>query len=227
MTFSVVGTQIVAGGTENVPCGSATIGGGVVLTGTIAADGTLSAQTTLSGSVPLLVLTGTAPAAGASTWTGNYTYTSTAGASSCPETFTGSFTATRIADLTGTYAPAAPIQLAPGSLGASTQSVTLSFSFTQGATLPGTTTLDPELLAGTVQIQGSSCFKSGTAAAVAGSGLLGSVLVTSFTLNDGSTMNFLGDIENTGSTRLVAQVVLISGGTCGTFSAQPFELVHQ
>lgn len=227
MTFTLVGNQFSAGGSENIPCSAGlVIGGGVVLTGTLAADGTLSAQST-QGAAPLpsLTLTGTGPAAGASNWTGTYTYTSTGG--SCPLTVTGPFTAMRIADVTGTYAPAAPVQLTPSSLGATPQTVTPAFSFVQGATLPGTTQFDPELLSGSVQIQGSSCFKSGAAAGVAGSGLLGSTFVTSFTLNDGSTVSFVGDIEDTGATRLVIHSLLFSGGACGTISSGPFELVKQ
>jgi hypothetical protein len=225
MTFASTGNQITAGGTENVPCGNFIVGGGTVLAGTLAADGTVSMQSTLGAPVPSLALTGKGPAAGASSWTGTYTYTSTN--TSCPQTLTGPFTATRIADVTGTYAPAAPVQLMPASLGATPQPVTLTFSFVQGAMLPGTNQFDPELLSGSVQIQGSTCFKSGATASLLGSGLLGSNFVTSFALNDGSIMNFLGDIEDTGSTRLVVQGLFVSGGSCGTLSAQPFEVVKQ
>src|SRR5580698_5856225 len=172
MTFALTGNQITAGGTENVPCGNFIVGSGAVLAGTLATDGTVSMQSTLGAPVPSLALTGKGPAAGASTWTGTYTYTSAS--VSCPQTLAGAFTATRIADVTGTYAPAAPVQLTPASLGATAQAVNLSFSFVQGATVPGTTQFDPELLSGSVQIQGSSCFKSGATASLLGSGLLGS-----------------------------------------------------
>ncbi len=226
MTFTTTGSQLVGGGTVQYPCGSFTVGGsGGVVNGTIAGDGSFTAQSASTLPLDSLVLKGTVPAAGASTWNGSYTFIPNN--TSCPQSLTGSFTATRIADVTGTYVAKAPVALAPGSLGSVAQSVSLTFTFQQGVVLPGATASSPEALAGSVQIAGSTCFQTGTAAGTAGSGLLGNTLVTAFTLNDGSKMQLLGDTEDAAASRLVLRDLIFSGGACGTLASAPFEVVKQ
>jgi hypothetical protein len=228
MTFAVEGSQLVAGGTVNLPCGAfVSSGTGEVVTGVIASDGSFTAQTPVGSAPPLSTLStlqikGTVPAAGAASWAGSYTFTNAN--TFCPSTMSGPFTATRIADVTGTYSGSATLTPSTGS---PSTPVTVSFALQQGALLSGTSQLDPELLTGTVQVKGSSCFSSGTVSSVPSGGVLGTEVVTTFTMDDGSSMNVLGDVENAQSAKISVHNMFATGGKCGLLSSGPFEIVRR
>jgi hypothetical protein len=225
-TFQVIGNQIVISTSTNVPCGFFTSdGAGTVLTGTIASDGSFSAATpaTTPSSLATMQMTGAVPLSVGSSWKGTLNYANTS--TSCAFAQAVSFTATPIANITGTYAGAATLSFE--SLGAASQPVTFSFSLQQGATLPGTTTPDIQLLSGTVIVQGGSCFTSGTAAAGVGSGVLGTVFIEQFAMNDGATLNLIGNVQDASALKLAVTSVLSSGGKCGLVSTGPFALAKQ
>jgi hypothetical protein len=86
------------------------------------------------------------------------------------------------------------------------------------------------LLAGTVQVQGSPCFSSGTivqAQPLLEGNVLGSKLLTTFTMNDGSHLNLSGNLEDVSSGKLEIIGVLVSGGACDRQATGSFELSRQ
>ena len=228
LTISSVGDSLVAGGSENVPCGLFTVGGaGSVVNGTVGSDGSFSLQPPASYPPTLSALTikGTLPAANATTWSGSYTFANNN--TSCPLTQSGTLTATKIADLTGTYAGGTSVNFTGGSISSTPQPLTLTFSLQQGANLPGTAQFSAELLSGTVRIQGNPCFSSGTSAVAAGSGVLGTEFVTSFTLDDGSLLQLTGSIEDAATSKVNIRFLHGSGSKCGTFFGGPFRTIRQ
>jgi len=228
MTFAVQGNQLVAADTVNMLCGAfVSSGSGGVVTGTIASDGSFTAQTAAGTPLTLstLQIKGTVPAAGATSWPGTYSFTTTN--PSCPFTMTGLFTAVRIADVTGTYNGSTTLNPSTGATFTTPQPVTVSFTLQQGAVLTGSSQIDPEVLTGAVQVKGSSCFSSGTASSIAPGGVLGNEFITIFTMDDGSTVNLLADVENAQSTKASIRNLSGGGGKCGFFFTGPFEIVRQ
>lgn len=231
MTLSVVSGQIVGGGTDQFPCGKFVTGGsGDVVTGTVAQDGSFSAQSpsTQPSDVPTLQIHGTVPSSGGSSWTGSYTYANNN--SSCPFTSSGPLTAVRIADITGTYAGSASLSVAPGPPTSPSQPISLTLTLQQGQPSADGKSTNETILAGSVKVQGSSCFTSGqiaqTPVQVNGS-VEGTHAAAAFTMDDGSQLLFLVNIEDIESSKLGVISLLVSGGKCEGQTAGSFELSRQ
>lgn len=225
VTFSVVGNQIVGAVTTNIPCGVSSISGaGGVLTGSIAADGTFSAQTTGTATASIQI-TGTVPTSSGGSWSG--TYSITTNNAPCSLSQSGNFVAVHLGDLTGTFKGSAVLTLAGGTGTVTNAPGNVTIVLQQGATLAGTNSFDTELLSGTIQVQGVSCFSTGAATANATSGVLGGTFLTTFTMNDGSTLNAVGQIQDKGTDSLVINDILGGGGACGTVLSGPFLMTKQ
>jgi hypothetical protein len=230
MTFSVVGNQVVASEATNLPCGTSVRGGadGGVVMGTVATDGTftLASITNLTSPISTVLVRGTAPRSGGSSWSGTYQYTNTT--ANCAAIYSGPVMATRIGDLSSTYAGATPLMVTPaGSILTSILPASVSISFQQGQTLPGTTQLDAGLLAGTIKIQGIPCFVNGTASATASSVVQGISFSTIFTMDDGTKLNVFGLIEDSASTKLLVASFSGRGVNCSFVGGKSFEAIKQ
>jgi hypothetical protein len=239
MTFSAVGNQIVGGGSFQAPCSPAgLIGGGIVVSGRVDAKGTLSAQTSTtqsSGDVTLqplggatLELQGSVPAGTPGSWSGTYSFSSNN--SSCPFISSGPFTAVRIAAVTGTYTGSTTLLPSGGALSGSGQPISLTFALQQQQSTTEIPGVNGGVLAGTVEVQGSPCFSSGTivqAQPPVEGNVLGSKLLTTFTMNDGSYLNLSANLEDVTSGKLEVIGLLFSGGACDRQVTGSFELSRQ
>lgn len=235
MTFSTVGDQIVGGGYFQVPCPSsgtlsADIGGGIVVSGVADTKGSFTAQTsaTQPSGLATLQLQGSAPSSSASSWSGTYTFSSNN--SGCPFNSSGPFSAARIADVTGTYTGSASLYPNGGLSSGSGQPISLTFTLQQQQTTAQIPAVNGGVLAGTVQVQGSPCFTSGTiipAQPQLEGNVLGSHLLATFTMNDGSRLDLPSDIEDVTSGKLEVIGAAIVGGKCDGQATGPFELSRQ
>lgn len=237
MTFSLVGDQIAAGGSIQVPCGqsSGTVttfssydGGGIALSGSVATNGSFTAQTpaTQPTQLPVMQIQGSVPSNGASSWSGSYSFLSNN--STCPFSETGTFTAVRIADLTGSYSGSGFFYPASGASGGNGQPVNVELTLQQGQATQ-TQSIDEAVVAGSVEVQGVSCFSTGQIASQPKwqSNLLGTQYLATFTMDDGSQLLLSANIEDTLSSRLGVASMLVSGGKCDRQFIGPFELSRQ
>lgn len=233
MTFTVVGDQIAAGGSTQIPCGSSgSVGSGAVITGSAGADGSFSAQTSATQPADVLTLQikGTVPSGSGSSWIGSYTFSNTD--PSCPFTSSGPITAVRIADLTGTYSGSASLSPPFGTTGTA-QPVSLSFTLQQGQAVSGpagTQSVDEGILSGSVKVQGTSCFSTGQIVSsipdLEGN-ILGTNVFATFTMDDGSHLLITANVEDTASSKLGVVNGLISGGKCDGQFIGSFETSRQ
>jgi len=189
VALTVNGSQITASGDDMVQCANrqGEVEGTFSLTGQIASDGTFQLAETpasaQSASIQLAI-SGTAPATGADTWGGTYSFTDPASYTNCTVNQTSPFTATALAPFDGTYT---------GTLieatSAPTSTVTLSLNVSQGAATGSTSTYPgyPYLpLTATVAVSGSPCFTSGVINTSSVSDIQGDQAFLSFTMSDGS-----------------------------------------
>lgn len=231
MTFSVLNGQIVAGGFDQFPCSpSGLIGTGVVVNGSIAQSGSFTAQTspTQPSDASTLQIQGVVPSGDSSSWSGTYSFSSND--SGCPFTSSGPFNAVRISDVTGTYTGSASLLPALGATGGNSQPVSLTVTLQQGQTVIGTQSVNESLLGGSIQVQGTSCFTTGqliqTQPQLEGN-VLGTKLVATFTMDDGSHLSLFGNIEDILSSQLGFENLMVGGGKCDGQSTSLFELSRQ
>lgn len=233
LTIDTVGDQIVAAGFAYHFCPNfqGSYGFPSVLQGTLAQDGTVSLQP-VSANSPLpdmtLTVTGKAPTVAGSAWTGNYTvnFSSLPGpVTGCVETLSDTFTATSFPLLNGTYAGTAiKTTIANGT--PTTTTMTLQMALKQGGTITdattGKTVTGNTALTGSVQVQGSPCFGSGTMASLPTglprSGVLGNEVIAAFTMDDGSTLEVEGSLTDASESRIASGFVVVNGGQCGSGS---------
>jgi hypothetical protein len=233
LTFTIIGDQIAAGGSTQIPCSSSGMaGGGVVLTGTVGPDGSFSAQTaaTLPADAATLQIKGTVPSATGQSWIGSYTFSNPD--PGCPFTSSGPITAVRIADVTGTYSGTTSLSPSLGSTGTA-QPVSVSFTLQQGQASSGpagTQSVNEAVLTGTIAVQGSSCFSTGqivqAVPAIEGN-VLGTRVVPVFTMNDGSHLLLTSNIEDTTVSKLGVIGAAVSGGKCDGQFIESFEASRQ
>ncbi len=203
--------------------GSAGAGGsGYLATAQIAADGSFTLQT--SGVSPPVTFTlhGTVPQGPAETWSGTYS-ANDSNAGCVP--LSGSFTALPIQPVTGTFA---------GSTNFGTSSnhspLTVNLILQQGS--PGFVTApnftdSQNVLSGSITVQGTSCFSSGSLALGKGQ-INGGFIQALFTMNDGSTLHFDCAIEDTAATTVQLTSILVVGGQCnGLYSTSSSDLIRQ
>ncbi len=236
MTFDVNGNKVVAAGFVILPCGSVRVSEefGAVAVGTVAADGTFTAQfpTPTAGSLPSVSVSiqGTVPTASQGSWSGRYTVTNTGFA--CSGTESGSFTAMPIQEVTGVYAGSLTLtQLVTTGMATQTP-VTMQVSLAQGGAFGSPVTGKGEYseatLKGSIKVQGTTCFASGTVSTAIPSAVEGDRVLADFDMDDGSRMQILGTLEDVGASRVSVQLVQVSGGRCGSMTSFPTtEFVRQ
>ncbi len=229
MSFDVVGNHIVASANLEVTCGISFGGGftsgatyGAVLNGTIAPDGGFTLSDPTGDPFTSFTVQGTVPGSAGASWSGKYSFSSTGPSlpnpPPCAGTQTGTFTATPIGDVTGTYTGTSSTFPTLGNSAVNT-AVTMSLNLQQGGTLYNPLSL-PSIysrlaLAGSIQLQGFSCFSRGATSTTLASEVSGSRISMSFLMDDGSTAELLGSILDTESMRLSIDSLFVRGGQCG------------
>jgi hypothetical protein len=212
VALAVEGNEISAQGDMMVSCtnswGIAT-GGGFDLSGHIAADGTFTLNESSGNQNSIqLVIAGAVPPNGADAWTGSYSFSDLAGYSGCIVNQTGSFTATELAPINGTYA---------GALTGS-GNVVVSTTLTQGAVTssPGPTGSPVYYLpiSGTITISGSSCFTHGTSSVSTFNRIGGDIFELNFTMDDGSQILLGGQFTSSDESAFIPGSFVVNGGQC-------------
>ena len=231
LDIQVIGTQIVASARVQGNC-SATSSFGItyssVLSGAIAADGSFTISSPNLSSAVLLSVKGNVPTTAGGSWPG--TYSVAFGGLGCTTTQTGAFTATPVAQVTGTYSGTGTAQSLTGSTNSSVP-ITLSLALQQGSPiyLNGTGVSSTLGLSGSLAIQGLSCFSKGTTSTQEPSELEGNEVFTNFTMDDGSRVELLGDITDVNASTISMNTLFIASGTCAgtyTFLFKPLLLSH-
>ncbi len=217
LSIGVSGNAIYASSTVGVTCSSgAEIGGGsgMSLTGQIASDGTFM----LSNSAePLdsiqVTIKGTAPADGATTWTGSYTVVNAATETSCLFNNSATFTATSYSPLDGTYAGT----ITGPNLGSGW---TVSVQMSQGALTSAPLSSNSSTLVyftpltSTITIGGSSTLTSGTTTAnplAWASAISGNSFIVNYIMNDGSTLALDGWFTDSSESTLQVEISSFGG----------------
>lgn len=164
-------------------------------------------------------LTGTAPNVAGRPWSGTYQLTNQGTSNTCAFSGSGTFTATPVGQLTGTFVGSGSVGTFAGSgVGALPgASIGVDAALVQGMMLPGpngTTTYNSQSLQGTVQISGIPCFTHGVPSTLFGGGLYGNEFLVDFTMDDGSKVEMVGTIDNTLTTHLLLNDLSVVGGKC-------------
>jgi len=243
LSFSLIsdGNQLYANGSVQVSCSNTVLlgggGGGVNLTGEIASDGTfqltdpVGTGLSLGGDPVQIVVSGTVPQSGASSWAGTYSMTTPAGSVGCAANETGSFVAAPYVTLDGTYAG----PLVAANTGAT--GVTVSINVTQGAPVDlrlGSPNSPQNFyylpVSGTASVSGIPCFTHGSTAVptatLAGFNNIGGSLVEmTFVMDDGSHLVLNGTFADTQESSLNLMLISVidgqcSGGYSGTLTRQ-------
>jgi hypothetical protein len=229
LTVDAIGNKLVAGGFGNHLCtgfmGSLSFPS--VLTGTVAEDGTFSLGAPSVFPDMTMAMTGKAPAEAGASWPGSYTanFTDLPGpVTGCVETLSGAFTATSFPLVSGAYAGTASMTTYVNGV-STTNTMALKLALQQGGTrtdiVTGRTLTSNVVLTGSIKVQGSPCFSSGTMAGTPGSGVLGNEVAATFTMDDGSTLWLTGSLTDASESRIVTSLVLIRGGLCGGSNIVP------
>ena len=194
---------------------------GAAVTGTVASDGSFTVSTPNLGGIAnftTLSVSGAVPTTAGASWSG--TYTLAASEPGCSFNQTGSFTATAVQDVTGTYAGTGTVLVTSGSGIPANAPVTVSVALQQGAPLYtpiGTTTSSRVGLKGSIQISGFSCFSKGNSSTSAASEVVGGPLSANFVMDDGSTLMMVGSIDDVATSRLDVDFFQVIGGSCSGF----------
>jgi hypothetical protein len=226
LSLDVVNGQVLASDSMSYYCGNGGVGsGGYLGAAPIAADGSFILQTPVLsglGEIVTFEVKGIAPQIAGETWSGTYSATNTnVGCSPV----SGEFTAVPIQPVTGTFAGSATL-----GAGSSGTPVSITVILQQGTTstfaAPSSIT-SQNVLSGSIAVQGTACFNSGTLALGQGS-VLGGLIQTQFVMNDGSELRLTGAIEDTAVSRIKLDIASVVGGQCDKlFAAGSTDLVRQ
>ncbi|WP_213804028.1 hypothetical protein [Granulicella sp. dw_53] len=236
VNFDVSGNVISATGVVNDHCTNSSVPSGVSFgllstTGTIAPDGSFTVQT--QGNLPasqMVTIQGSMPKTAGGPWSGTYSSAlSSPLPGGCTESSSGSFTATPFALVNGTYAGAATGGgIISGQAGAPVVPPPTSIEITvqQGgdASIQVGSLRFPKIsiLTGSIRVQGSSCFASGTTDGTLLSNIEGNKIELVFAMDDGSMMRLSGSLTDATESQITAGLVLVTGGRCGASSPYTF-----
>jgi hypothetical protein len=210
-----------------------------VSTGTVATDGSFTVQSPENFPFDSLSIRGRIPQGNADQFSGSYlaSFSPSAG-STCVGNAAGMFTATSFPLVNGVYTGTGKFQtLTNGVL--TVTPVTLQVNLQQGATVldPATGLSKPNNIAigGSVRVQGSPCFTSGTANTqlkvngVPSSSMEGNFVSVNFTMDDGSTLNLTGTLTDSTADHISGGFVAVTSGKCGMgiYTTQLTDLVRQ
>lgn len=196
-------------------------GSGYLATAQIAADGSFTLQTSGNPTVTF-TLNGVVPQNAAATWSGTYS-ANDSNAGCVP--VSGSFTAVPVQPVTGTFAGSVNF-----GTGSNNSPLRLSLALQQGS--PGFATtpnyIDSQnVLSGSITVQGTSCFTTGTLALGKGQ-VNGGFVQGQFAMDDGSSLHFDGAIGDTAVSRVQLTSILVVGGQCnGLYSTATTSLIRQ
>lgn len=230
LTFDAIGNNLVAAGFGNHLCPGfmGLFSFPSVLTGTVSADGTFSLGAPSVFPDMTMAMTGKAPTEAGASWSGSYTanFTDLQGpATGCAGTLSGAFTATPFPLVSGIFIGTANSTMSVNGV-LTTTTMTLQVDLQQGGTrtdtVTGRTVTSNSVLMGSIKVQGSPCFSSGTMADTTGGSVLGDEVTATFTMNDGSTLSLTGSLADASESRIVTSLVLIKGGQCGGSGTVPF-----
>ncbi len=241
MAIHVNGKQVTAQGDRLVSCPTspnAGGGGNFSMSGEIDADGSFTLRTHRTpwrdtGSMPpnilralqhptQLTITGKVPDVGSTSWGGTYTITGEQMLPVCSLDQGGAFTASRLAPLDGTFS---------GPVIRGYPRTTLKFNLTakQGEFVTWVKKVGPAYtylpLTGTITVEGSPCFKHGTADASTYNTMQGDLATLRFKMGDESELFVTGFYTNPEATELAVRTS-VKGGRCdnqnfnGTLSRQ-------
>ncbi len=243
MTMDVVGENVTATSNEVISCSSTSpvLSFGTVEVGheagTIASDGAVSLETSQRGGAvagPILTIEGKLPQDAGGEWSGSYANGNQV-ASCLPES-TGRFTAIQFPLVNGTYSGQSPV--VPES---TLKPISIQMKLQQGGPVPNANGLLKNSLlglTGSLEVQGVSCFSSGTfepTVAVNGITLLpdvttllpgvtlvsGNNIQVAARMNDGSTMLVSGQFADSSEKNLNVRQVAVVGGDCSGLYQPP------
>jgi hypothetical protein len=230
ISFDVTGSNITASGygsgfcasTSSPPIYNDAFSFDSLTTGVIATDGSFSLQTPQTISSYSLSIQGRVPEMNAGQFPGTYaaTFNSPIGPT-CVGNSGGMFTATSFPVVSGVYAGTVKFQLLTNGVLTVTP-VTIEATLQQGAAVldPTTGLSTPSNIAigGSILVQGSPCFTSGTAkTSLFGQGkkplssIAGNIMQLNFRMDDGSTLTMTGALTDS-----------TEGHISASFSVDPF-----
>jgi hypothetical protein len=225
MTFDVTGSNISAFGYANGPCNVAapsmisavSASFGVSATGTVGEDGSFTLKTSAGDPISLSIQ-GKAPHTGSGDWSGTYDMTYTLPVGVCSGSSSGTVAATAFPLVSGVYAGSAQTATRGVPTGKPiTLQVTLKQSGTVISPTTGLSTHSDILLEGSVQVAGSSCFKSGTTGVMPLSAVEGDFVIANFMMDDGSTLQLQGTLMDAVEGTIDTDFVRVTGGECAGF----------
>ena len=224
LTFDVTGDNIVAGGFTNHFCGTGvSLSVSSALSGTVAQDGSFNLQSK-TGLPASSSITGKAPDSQGSPWSGTYTLTFTGFPSgltqSCDETVSSSFTATYLPLVSGVYTGTATPMSSLPSESSTVGPITVELTLQQGGTatdvVSGKTISGNGVLTGSIKVQGSPCFTTGTTTGGL-SNVVGNRIQAMFAMNDGSFLAIVGTVADPAEMRIATSSIRVSS-PCGSTS---------
>ena len=213
-------------------------------TGTVATDGSFTVQSPENTPLDSLLIQGRIPQGSAGQFSGSYlaSFSAPAGSpltgSTCVGNSAGMFTATSFPLVNGVYAATGKFQTLTNGVSTVTP-VALQVNLQQGVTVldPATGLSRPNNLAigGSIQVQGSPCFTSGTANTqlrangVPTSSMEGNFVSVNFTMDDGSMLNLTGTLTDSTEEHISGGFVAVTSGKCGTgiYTTQLTDLARQ
>lgn len=227
LAIHVNGKQITAAGDDFVVCPASPrdgVGGSQEMIGEISPDGNFTLRTMSSRNTLQLTVAGKIPDAGSTNWPGTYKFTSPA-SHGCAFDQEGSFTATLLARLAGTFSgpvtmsyPSAPPP--PGYTGPSTARLKFTITAAQGGEflvhekkvgapfiyLP---------LTGTINVSGSACFNRGASDTNPfANNIQGARAHLNFEMNDESELSVIAVYTSPQEAGLEIQAAFVKGGKC-------------
>lgn len=225
MTIDVVSGQIIGNTSLTVPCAAAllvAVGGATKVEAAIPnSDGTFVLEDALLGQATThqFVIHGTLPKALGDSWSGTYVVTNPNPGCTPIE---GSFTAAPFQPISGTY-------VGTSKFSGTSQVLKVSLTVQQGGSVignvPGAIATSQNVIGGTIQVQGSPCFTSGTIRSNYAA-LLGNYLTAEFTMDDGSIVSIAADVSALDSSTLSSTHLVVEGGACDK-SSWPFGVVFR
>ena len=227
MAIHVNGKQVTAEGDNFVVCPASPrdgIGGNQEMSGEIDPDGNFTMRTISSRNTLQLAVTGRVPDAGSTSWAGTYKFT-TPTSHGCMFDQQGTFTATLLAPLSGTFHgpvtmsyPSAPPP--PGYTGPMTAQLKFTITATQGGEF---LTHEKKVgapfiylpLAGTINVSGSACFTHGTSDTNPyANNMQGDRAHLNFEMNDESELMVVAVYTSPKEAGFVIQAAFVKGGKC-------------
>ena len=213
----VSGNQITAiGDTVSAPCGPVQFiaAGANILAGEVQSDGSFQLKNAgaTQSSKTQIVIDGKLTTS--SSWKGSYSITNASPPTGCPASQTGSFTATPIAPISGTYTGT----LTPPLVQSKSNTLTVSLSVSQGQfssfPISPTASFYFPSLSGTISVSGPPCSAQGISDPTLGGEVGGDHVNATFNMSDGSRLAVNGFVSLPDQSHITAEAYFLSGSQC-------------